>query len=68
MVVFMENGLGGMLIAEIRRIPAAGDTIGWSDCRFEVVDMDGYCVDKVLVSLIKPSRTEKHLLPGKPVA
>lgn len=41
--------LGGMLMAEISRIPAAGDVITWDGWRFEVMDMDGYRVDKVLV-------------------
>ncbi len=43
--------LGGMLMAEIKRIPIAGDVVFWKDWRFEVVDMDGYRVDKVLASL-----------------
>jgi putative hemolysin len=42
--------LGGMIMAEIRRIPNAGDTTFWNGWRFEVVDMDGHRVDKILVS------------------
>ncbi|MCI0518891.1 MAG: hemolysin family protein [Chloroflexi bacterium] len=42
--------LGGMLMAETGRIPTAGDAIAWRGWRFEVVDMDGYRVDKVLTS------------------
>ena len=42
--------LGGMFMAGIGRIPNAGDTIIWNSWRFEVVDMDGYRVDKVLAS------------------
>ena len=42
--------LGGMLMAEMGRIPKAGDIMSWGDWRFEVVDMDGYRVDKVLAS------------------
>ena len=30
-------------------IPQAGDHFGWGGYRFEVADMDGYRVDKVLV-------------------
>ena len=41
--------LGGMIMAEIRRIPNAGDTTFWNGWRFEVVDMDGHRVDKILV-------------------
>ena len=42
--------LGGMFMAGMERIPNAGDTILWNGWRFEVVDMDGYRVDKVLAS------------------
>ena len=41
--------LGGMVMADIGRIPTAGDVINWEGWRFEVMDMDGYRVDKVLV-------------------
>jgi putative hemolysin len=44
--------LGGMLMAQFGRIPATGDYLELKDLRFEVVDMDGYRVDKVLVSAI----------------
>jgi putative hemolysin len=42
--------LGGMVMANIGRIPKAGDMVQWGGWRFEVVDMDGYRIDKVLVS------------------
>jgi putative hemolysin len=34
------------------RIPQAGDHFDWSEYRFEVLDMDGHRVDKVLVTLL----------------
>lgn len=42
--------LGGMLMTEMGRIPATGDAVSWNGWCFEVVDMDGYRVDKVLTS------------------
>ena len=42
--------LGGMFMVKIGRVPTAGDNIFWDGWRFEVVDMDGYRVDKILVS------------------
>ena len=42
--------IGGMLMAQLERIPSAGDTLDWRGWRFEVMDMDGYRVDKVLAS------------------
>ena len=37
------------------RLPATTDTVEWQGWRFEVIDMDGKRIDKVLASLL-PSR------------
>lgn len=42
--------LGGFFMSRLGRIPAVGDITDWNDRRFEVVDMDGRRVDRVLVS------------------
>ncbi len=44
------NTLAGMLILLLARLPHTGDLIEWDGWRFEVVDMDGKRIDKVLVS------------------
>ncbi len=41
--------LGGFVITHLGRIPAATDHFEWQGMRFEVIDMDGNRVDKVLV-------------------
>jgi putative hemolysin len=41
--------LGGLVITHLGRIPAAADHFEWEGMRFEVMDMDGNRVDKVLV-------------------
>jgi putative hemolysin len=41
--------LGGFVITHLGRIPAAADHFEWDGMRFEVMDMDGNRVDKVLV-------------------
>ncbi len=41
--------LGGFLMASLGRIPEVGDTFDWDNRRFEVVDMDGRRIDRVLV-------------------
>src|SRR5215211_9408254 len=46
--------VGGLLMAQLGRIPAVGDKFEWHDIRFEVMDMDGHRVDKVLVMPVKP--------------
>jgi putative hemolysin len=49
--------VGGLFMAQMGRIPRTGDTFEWNDLRFEVMDMDGHRVDKVLVMPMK--------LPGR---
>jgi putative hemolysin len=39
----------GMLIAQFGRIPQVGEHFDWHSYRFEVVDLDGARVDKILV-------------------
>ncbi len=41
--------LGGLVMTTLGHIPAVGDSFEWDGWRFEVVDMDGRRVDKVLV-------------------
>jgi putative hemolysin len=42
--------LGGMIMMCIGRIPRETDVVLWQGWRFEVIDMDGHRVDKVLVT------------------
>lgn len=41
--------MGGFVITQLGRIPMAADYFEWRGLRFEVMDMDGNRVDKVLV-------------------
>jgi putative hemolysin len=52
--------LGGFVMMYLERTPVAGDRFTWGGLRFEVLDMDGYRVDKVLVSPV-PSEEEEAL-------
>ncbi|MFN8474565.1 MAG: hemolysin family protein [Anaerolineae bacterium] len=42
--------LGGFVMAQLGRVPRAGDSFKWLGFGFEVMDMDGRRVDKVLVT------------------
>ena len=42
--------ISGFIMACLGRIPSTGDTVVWQDLCIEVVDMDGFRVDKVLVN------------------
>ncbi len=46
------QALSGMLMLMLGRMPQTGDTITWENWRFEVVDMDGNRVDKVMATPI----------------
>jgi putative hemolysin len=41
--------MGGFVVTQLGRIPTAADHFEWRGMRFEVMDMDGNRVDKVLV-------------------
>jgi putative hemolysin len=42
--------LGGFLFTQMGRVPSVSDNFVWSNLRFEIVDMDGKRIDKVLVT------------------
>jgi putative hemolysin len=42
--------LGGFLFTQFGRVPAVSDSFVWNKLRFEIVDMDGKRIDKVLVA------------------
>ncbi len=42
--------LAGFVISLLGQIPTTGDVTSWGGWRFEVIDMDGLRVDKVLIS------------------
>ncbi|MDW3682195.1 hemolysin family protein [Cupriavidus sp. CV2] len=46
--------LSGMLLLLLGRLPQTGDTVRWGDWKFEIVDMDGKRIDKVLASRVLP--------------
>ena len=41
--------IGGFVIIYLEHIPTAGETFEWENFRFEVIDMDGPRVDKILL-------------------
>lgn len=42
--------VGGFVMNQVGSIPAAGQYFEWQDLRFEILDMDGHRLDKVLVT------------------
>lgn len=56
--------LSGMLMLLLGRIPMTGDRIEWAGWRFEVVDMDGKRIDKVLASRLPPDEESESSSDG----
>ena len=52
------NTLAGMIMWMSGRLPKTGDVMDWEGWRFEVVDLDGRRIDKVLVTRL-PDSDEK---------
>ncbi len=50
--------LAGFILHELKRIPSAGDTFEWRGFDFEIVDMDGQRIDKVIVKISDEIRQE----------
>ena len=48
------NTLAGMIMLLLGRLPEEADSVDWEGWRFEVVDLDGKRVDKVLASALAP--------------
>ena len=46
------NTLSGLILEILERVPKTGETLSWLTFQFEIVDMDGASIDKVLVSKI----------------
>jgi len=44
------NTLAGFVLDKFNRIPAVGEKVGWHDFEFEIIDMDGRRIDKILIS------------------
>jgi len=57
--------LGGFLFTRMGRIPSVSEYFEWNGLRFEVVDMDGKRIDKILVAplLSETERSATSLAP-----
>jgi len=57
------NTLAGMLMLLLGRVPSTSDAVEWQGWRFEIVDMDGHRIDKVLAVLLPQSLAAAGSLP-----
>jgi putative hemolysin len=50
--------LAGFILHELEHIPIAGEEFDWKGFKFEIVDMDGHRIDKILVKISNAIREE----------
>ncbi|MQA91474.1 MAG: DUF21 domain-containing protein [Gemmatimonas sp.] len=55
---FGYQTVAGFVMTQLGRVPLSGDAFEVHGLRFEVVDMDGYRIDKVLVGPVRSQSTE----------
>jgi len=54
--------VGGFMMATLEKVPTEGEYFDWQGFRFEVMDMDGFRVDKVLVfALVTNERRDTEI-------
>jgi putative hemolysin len=49
--------VAGFIIHQLEKIPTTGETLSWRGFEFEILDMDGARIDKVLVTLARAPRS-----------
>ncbi|HMT95398.1 MAG TPA: hemolysin family protein [Ferruginibacter sp.] len=50
--------VAGFVLHELEHIPHAGETFEWRDFKFEIVDMDGQRIDKIMVTISEELKEE----------
>jgi len=49
---YVNNTVAGLILHQLNSIPKEGDKMSWLNFEFEVLDMDGARIDKILVKKI----------------
>lgn len=56
--------LAGFLMVMLRRVPRRTDSLNWGGYKFEVLDVDSYRIDQVMVSRLRPGGDSGGSAPG----
>ena len=43
------NTLGGLILHQLNHIPVTGEKVKWKEFEFEIIDMDGMRIDKIMI-------------------
>lgn len=52
------NTLAGFILHQLKTIPRTGDTLHWKGFDFEIIDMDGNRIDKILLTVSEKIKAE----------
>ncbi|MEG1842108.1 MAG: transporter associated domain-containing protein, partial [Alistipes sp.] len=44
------NTIGGLILEQLEHIPQSGEIVLWGEFKFEIMDMDGARIDKILIT------------------
>ena len=59
--------LGGLVMWLAGQLPQTGDVLTWRNWQFEVVDLDGKRIDKILATQIPPTQTTNSNTPAESI-
>jgi putative hemolysin len=57
--------VGGFILAHLGHLPQVGELVTAHGWRFEVVDIDGRRIDKVLATRLRTMHRERQPLPAR---
>ena len=60
--------LAGFLMVMLRRVPRRTDSVSWDGYKFEVLDVDSYRIDQVMVSRLGGASVGTAANPSAPAA
>lgn len=60
--------INGFVMEQLSRIPSTGEVFTWSNFRFEIIDMDGKRIDKVLISSLEDEGISSPPQNNEPVS
>lgn len=52
------NTIAGFILSQLQRVPSVGDSFNFEDWQIEIIDMDHYRIDKVLLTPLRKSEME----------
>ena len=58
------NTISGLILNILEHIPHTGEKLSWHGLEFEIVDMDGARIDKILVKDINSPHVPSHPTVG----